>query len=642
MKLSNDSLPGLKQTRTLAIWTTMLLMLFLFSACGGGASTTADVPLPSAAACNPSDPATHAECGSVLLALTDADGDFLNYTVDVLSLKLETANGRIVETLPRKTRINFTDYVDLTELVTVATVPPAVYVSGTISLDYSDAEVFVEAAGEAKGAIVTDRDGVPLGQTELKITLSNRDQLNILKGRTALLQLDFDLDASHVVDIVPTPATAASEQFIVAEVSPVDEKAIRVRGPLVNVSEDELTYTVVVRPFHDRDGDFGRMKVHVNDETEFEVDETVYFGIEGLRALSAAGAGTPTIAQGNLNVAERMFTANIVLAGSSVPGIDSDAVAGNIIARSGNLLTIRGATIIASDRRAHFHDDVTVEVGPETRVFKDGDRVSDLSIDALSIGQRVTVRGTIAQAVTDALTPEIYIDATAGAVRMHVTHLLGIVNTVMPGQTDITLHGIDRRRVQIFDFTGTGVSADTDADPDNYEVATGNLTLADFAAGKPIVAYGFPTAFGMAPPDFTGRTVIDYTDVRSALGVGWGAAGTATPFSNASVDGLVLNNQNEDIDVRHHIKHGPVLIDLTTLDSDTTIVPPSRETDRSVFYIKSADSLRQYSLFADFVEDLSLSLNGATTARSMHARGKYDTDTNTFTAYKIGVYLLEP
>ena len=346
--------------------------------------------------------------------------------------------------------------------------------------------------------------------------------------------------------------------------------------------------------------------------------------------------------QGNLNVAERMFTANIVLAGSSVPGIDSDAVAGNIIARSGNLLTIRGATIIASDRRAHFHDDVTVEVGPETRVFKDGDRVSDLSIDALSIGQRVTVRGTIAQAVTDALTPEIYIDATAGAVRMHVTHLLGIVNTVMPGQTDITLHGIDRRRVQIFDFTGTGVSADTDADPDNYEVATGNLTLADFAAGKPIVAYGFPTAFGMAPPDFTGRTVIDYTDVRSALGVGWGAAGTATPFSNASVDGLVLNNQNEDIDVRHHIKHGPVLIDLTTLDSDTTIVPPSRATDRSVFYIKSADSLRQYSLFADFVEDLSLSLNGATTARSMHARGKYDTDTNTFTAYKIGVYLLEP
>ena len=639
MKISNGSLPGLRTTRKLAIDVSLMLTVLLLSACGGSAGTTANDPV-AAVECDPANPATFAECGSVMIALTDADGDFLNYTVDVLSIKLETANGRIVETMPRKTRINFSDYVDLTELVTVATIPPATYVAGTISLDYGDAEVFVEAGGVSKAAVVTDVDGSVLAQTELRIRLSNRDQLKVVKGRSALLQLDFDLDASHSVDIAPMPATAASELFIIAEVAPVDEKDIRVRGPLADVSEDGMTYTVAIRPFHDRDGDFGRMVVHVTDETEFEVDETTYVGVEGLRALSAAGMGTPTIAQGTLNVAERMFTANIVLAGVSVPGIDRDAVRGNIISRDGNLLTVRGATVISSDRRAHFHDNVTVEVGPDTRVFKDGHRPNDLSIDALSIGQRVTIRGTIAQTATDALTPTIHIDATIGAVRMHVTHLLGIVNTVMPGQTDITLHGIDRRRVQIFDFAGTGTSADMDAAPDNYEVATGNLTLANFAAGKPIVAYGFPNAFGAAPPDFAGRTIIDYTDVRSALGVGWGAEGTIAPFARLGDDGLVLNNQNEDIDQRHHIKNGPVLIDLTTLDSDTTIVP--RTSDRSMFYIKSDDSLRQYSDFVDFVNDLSLSLDGATTARSMHARGHYDSDTKTLTAYKIGVYLLEP
>jgi hypothetical protein len=618
---------------------TALITLFVLAACGGGAGTTAQGPVANAE-CDPDNSATFAECGTVMVALTDADGDFLNYTVDVLSLKLETANGRIVETLPRKTRINFTDYVDLTELVTVATIPPATYVSGTISLDYSDSEVFVESGDRAKAAVVTDTDGNPLVRTELKIRLSNRDQLHVVKGRPALLQLDFDLDASHTVDIVATPATAMSEQFIVAEVSPVDQKSIRVRGPLANVNADEMTYTVAIRPFHDREGDFGRLKVHVTNDTEFEVDETAYVGVEGLRALSAAGVGTPTVAAGTLNVGERRFTANIVLAGSSVPGIDRDAVRGNVIARNGNFLTVRGATIIASDRRAHFHDDVVVEVGPDTRVFKDGDRVSDLSIDAISVGQRVTVRGSIPQGVTDALSPRILFDATNGAVRMHVTHLLGIVNTVMPGQTDITLHGIDRRRVQIFDFAGTGMSPADDADPDNYEIATGNLVLANFATGKPIVAYGFPTAFGMAPPDFTGRTVIDYTDVRSALGVGWGSAGTVAPFTSMSSEGLVLDNQNPDLAIRHHIKSGPILIDLTTLDSDTTIVP--RITDRSLFYIKSDDSLRQYSDFTDFVNDLTLSLDGATTARSMHARGHYDSDTNTLTAYKIGVYLLEP
>ena len=638
MNLSDNNLPGVAGTRKMAIWTTMLLVLVALAACGGGTNAVND-PVANAA-CDPNDSATFAECGTVMVALTDADGNFLNYTVDVLSLRLETADGRTVETLPRTTRINFSDYVDLAELVAVATIPPATYVSGTIRIDYADAEVFVEANGEAKAAVVTDKDGVALGQTELRISLSNRDQLNIVKGRSALLQLDFDLDASHTVDIVPTPATAASEQFIVAEVAPVDEKDIRVRGPLVEVSEDEMTYTVAIRPFHDRDGDFGRITVHVTNETEFEVDETLYVGAEGLRALSAAGPSTPTIAQGTLNVAERMFTANIVLAGSSVPGIDRDAVAGNVIARDGNLLTVRGATIIASDRRAHFHDDVTVEIGPNTKVFRDGHRFTDLSIDAISVGQRVTVRGTILQTVTDALTPQIHFDATDGAVRMHVTHLLGIVNTIMPGQTDITLHGIDRRRVQIFDFTGTGTSTDTDADPDNYEVATGDLTLADFSTGKPIVAWGFPNAFGAAPLDFFGRTVIDYTDVRSALGIGWSAAGTVAPFISMGNDGLILNNQNEDIGLRHYIDNGPVLIDLTMLDSNTTIVPPVA--DRSLFYIKTADSLREYSNFDDFVNDLSTSLDGATTARSMHARGLYDSDTNTFTAYKIGVYLLEP
>ena len=646
MKHAYQDLAERTGTRKLAGWMTMLLAAVVLAACGGGAGTTANQNTGTAE-CDPNNPDTFAECGTVLVALTDADGDFVTYTVDVLSLTLETANGRVVETMPRKTRINFTDYVDLTELVTVATIPPATYVSGTISLDYSNAEIFVEDSSVeddpmkgSKAAVVKDIDGNILTQTELKIRLSNRDQLIVTRGRPALLQLDFDLGASHTVDIAPTPADALSEQFILAEVVPVDEKEIRVRGPLVGVSIDEMTYTVALRPFHDRIGDFGRIKVHVTTATEFEVDEVVSMGVAGLKALEIAGPGTPTVAKGTLNVADREFTADIVLAGSSVPGIDRDAVIGNVIKRDGNFLTIRGATIVPSDRPTHFHNDVVVEVGPETKVFKDGYRASDLSIDAISIGQRVTVRGNQPTPATDALAPQILFDATQGSVRMHVTHLSGIVNTVMPGETEITLHSIDRRRVQIFDFAGTGKSEMENADPDHYQVATGNLTLAAFSEGKPIVARGFPTAFGWAPPDFTGRTVIDYTDVRSVLGIAWGAAGTAMPFNEITKEYLVLDNDNPDIDQRHFIKQGPVLIDLTALDSDTKIVP--RETGLLAFYIKSADSVRMYSHFEDFTNDLATSLTGGDRARSMHARGKYDVDTNVFTAYKIGVYLLEP
>ena len=627
----------------------LLLTALILAACGGGASTTANTDPNPTATCDPNDPATFDECGTVLIGFTDADGDFLHYAVDVISLTLETANGRTVEVLPRDTRVNFTDYVDLTELVSAVHVPPAVYVSGTISIDYTNSEVFVEDSGVNSGsreAVVTDLEGVPLTTKDLKIVLSERDRLTVVKRRAAFLQLDFDLEASHEV-ILPDPATdplaeARLAEFILAEVQPVDEKNIRVRGPLVEVNEDEMNYVIRVRPFNDRVADFGRFVVNVTDETEFEVDEVMYVGVEGLRAMAAAGAGTPTVAAGTLTTADRAFTANIVLAGSSVPGHDRDAIVGNIIARNGNFLTVRGATIIprlsAADRPVHFHDDVVVEVGPNTKVFKDGYRNSDLTIRALSVGQRVTIRGNQPTPTTDALAPQILFDATNGAVRMHVTHLSGIVNTIMPGQTDITLHSIDRRRAGVFDFSGTGMTADLDADPDNYEVATGNLTLDALGTGRPIVAWGFPNAFGMAPPDFEGRTVIDYSDVRSALGVGWGANGTDTPFLSIGTDGLLLWNKNPDIDQRHYIKQGPVLIDLTELDSDTVIVP--RETGRMLFSLKSQDSLRLYSDWDDFVTDLLNSMPGAN-ARSMYAYGKYDVDSNTFTATKLGIYLLE-
>jgi hypothetical protein len=122
MNLSIEGLPGLSGARNAATRAAVAIVALVLGACGGGASTATTDPEPLAS-CDPANAATAAECGSVIVSFTDADGDFLNYTVDVLSLTLETANGRVVETLPRETRINFTDYVDLTELVAVASSP---------------------------------------------------------------------------------------------------------------------------------------------------------------------------------------------------------------------------------------------------------------------------------------------------------------------------------------------------------------------------------------------------------------------------------------------------------------------------------------------------------------------------------------
>ena len=654
MKSTTSCLPGSIRSQSFWAWVALTVIVLAITGCGGGAGTTANNQPRAAVACDPADPSTFGECGTLLLGMTDADGEFVNYSVDVMSLTLEKANGAIVQALPNSIRINFSEYVDLTELTSVANVPPGTYTSGTITLDYNNAEVYVDANGVAKATTVIDAAGNALGQTSLKIVLPASDRLFISKGSTSLLTVDFDLDASHTVDIVSTPALAVAEPFIVAEVDPVDTKEFRVRGHLLEVNEVESWYSVRVRPFHDRANDFGRMRVYVTNDTECEVNEESFKGNDCLRALNAAGEGTLTVAQGTLNVGDRRFSANIILAGSSVPGDRKDAAKGTIIARDGNGLVLRGGTVILTDTalsdadRAFFRDDITVTVGPDTIVYKTHtsdrplgilDRLLDIS--AISPGQFATVRGTVT--ANDEL--GVHIDATEGAVLLHVTRLTGTVNSVMSGQVDVDLHTIGRVRASAVDFMCTGLcEPSTDANPDNYEISTGNLfttmSFADDAAGRPVAAWGFPSEFGKAPPDFEGRTIIDYSDVRSALGVGWGAEGTLRPFTMIETSGLTLFNKNPDIDQRHYIKQGPLLIDLTRLDSDTLIAP--RETGRKLFVVKTTDSLQLYADFADFTMALMDELNGTNRARSMYARGHYNADTNVFTAYKIFVYILEP
>ena len=108
-----------------------------FTACGGGGGGGND---PPAASVQPTSSCT-SDCGTVYIGLTDADGDFLSYTVDVVSLKLKRANGAMVETLPATTRIDFAQYVDLTEFFTAATIPNGAYVAATLRLDFTNAEI---------------------------------------------------------------------------------------------------------------------------------------------------------------------------------------------------------------------------------------------------------------------------------------------------------------------------------------------------------------------------------------------------------------------------------------------------------------------------------------------------------------------
>src|SRR5690242_9795301 len=211
---------------------TLLSLSLLLSACGGGKSDLSSgggTTTPSGSSCDSSS------CGTAYIGVMDADGDFDSYSVDVVSLSLKKANGSTVDTLPVQPRIDFTDLVDLKEFVTAATIPNGTYVSGTMRLAFTNADIVVDVGGVPTHAVAVDANGAPLTTVDLDIQLDNRHQLTITPGKPALLELDFDLAASNTVDLTKTPVQVMVKPFVVASVDVADTREARVRGPLVSV-----------------------------------------------------------------------------------------------------------------------------------------------------------------------------------------------------------------------------------------------------------------------------------------------------------------------------------------------------------------------------------------------------------------------
>jgi hypothetical protein len=445
----------LKRTRAAfrSSWMVALVAATLSGCSGSGDSTATPAP-PTP------------DTGTLLVSMTDADGDFVSYSVDVLSVTLERRGGGTVEVLPTTTRIDFAQLTDLSDLLAVATLAPGEIASGTIRLDYGNAEVFVESAGQVVRANVIGENGAPLGITELEIELASDGRLLIARGRAALLALDFDLAASHDVDLAQSPPLVTARPYVVAEIAPVEEKELRLRGALVAADVAGNSYTVDVRPWFRADGAHGRVTVHTTATTSFEIDGIPATGTAGLTALAAKPAGTMTVAFGTLSTQERRFTAEIVHAGDSVSGERIDAVHGSIVARNGDQLTVKGGYAVRRDRVTRLHRTVLVNVGASTTVLKTGSPGVAQDAAALSVGQHIVAFGTLT-APTDDSTPATF-DATNGRVRMLPTHLYGAVNTVQPGHLELDLRGIDRLGIELFDFAGTGVTAAQDASPTAY------------------------------------------------------------------------------------------------------------------------------------------------------------------------------
>ena len=580
------------------------------------------------------------ENGDITISMTDAAGDFSSYTVDVLSVNLTHANGAQVSTLPLATRIDFAQYTEMTEFLTATTVPPGVYVSVSLTLSYQDADIWVE---DESGNIIqvdniVDENGDPVTTIEASVRLEDKNQLTIAPGIPTHLILDFDLQASNQVSFDnPNAPTLTVDPFLAADVNRTNVSKIhRLRGLLNDVDLGSNSFSVILRPFYsplaDHHRRYGIRSVMTNEDTLYDINGVQYQGRKGLTSLDDLDRLTPVVAQGDLKFNPLRFEAREVYAGSSVPGGLLDVVKGNVIKRTGNRLTVKGASLIRSGSSVTFNDEVTIWIANTTKVKQQLSKAS-FTIDDISVGQQVIVFG----ALTNASPSLLQMDATKGGVHMLLTTIRGTVTSINDTdpstQLTLDLQSIDRRRVGLFDFTGTGITRKNDADPDSYDVFTGTLDISTLSAGSPMQIKGFPEPFGQAPPDFSAHTLINVSDLKAYVKIDWYPA-TETPFKSISGTSLTLNLDGAG--KQHHLIQGGVVTDLTGLVNAPSLAPD--EDGEGLYILKYRGGMEIHTIFEDFADSIAELLEKEYTVKKLNATGQFDDSTSTLTTEFVEIW----
>jgi hypothetical protein len=545
--------------------------------------------------------------GIAWVTLTGGPSDFTSYVVNVDQIQLTRNDGAIVPALATPETVDFTKLNNVSELWGSATVPSGTYVSASITLDYTplasggSSVISVMVNGLPQKATVVDAAGAAVTTQTINVTLDPANQLPIAATYATTsavrLALGFNLAASTAsINTATSPVTVTIKPYMTVGVAPPDTKLIRVRGPLINSSVSLGTYTVYERPFFDDQNVLGSLSLFVDTNTLYTINGSVFSGTPGITQLSQSSAGsTMTAAYATLeptptpNATAGIFHAQYVIAGSTLQDIYTAGLEGDVVARSGNTLTVRGATLQQYLQIPIYagcvpgavtcnETDATVIVGPSTTVTADDTLLTGLDYNAVAVGQHIIARGIYTAPSAGVVDFDARSTTTnTGSVRLISTQLFGSLNSAAtPGSLLLNLGTINNWPVTDYSFAGNGTSAAADPVAANFSVNSGALAIPDTTAVNALWIDGRFAPFGSAPPDFIASTVNNELGVQTAgqtaataaaapsstnptpfscalgnldcvpasMQVAWTSPGTTTPFSGLTSSPITVDLTN--------------------------------------------------------------------------------------------------
>ncbi len=598
--------------------------------------------------------------GVAWVTLTAEPSDFASYIVKVDSITLTRSDGVVVTALASVETVDFAKLSNIAELWGSATIPNGKYLSAKITLDYTSAKIATIVNGAPQLATIVGATGAAVTTVPVVVTFDTNNPLVVLPtGATSnatRLAFDINLPASGKLNTATNPATLTVNPYFTGGILASDAKPIRVRGPLINSSVVEGTYTIYIRPFYDEVNSLGALTLFNDANTIYAVNGTTFVGKPGLTALSQSSAGTTITAayttfqpttNTSLNppISAGKFNTIYVVAGSTLEAGYTQGIEGDVIARSGNNLTLRGSTTSFNSGASTYNVlDSIVTVGTSTIVTVDAATVSGLNAGSIAVGQHIAARGLYSANTAGVVTVDASgaTNVNTGSVRLLPTEIYGSEISTGAGVLALKLLTINNWPVGNYNFAGNGATAAQDSLATNYNVQVGSVPVPAGGAGTLLWVDGFMTPFGSAPPDFSATRITAEAAVAASLRVNWnGPAAASQQLTAVSAAGFSINlslgTYNGGV-----IRIGPESIDLTKLPVSPQIVP-SNDATTSIFAPtfalgSAAHGVTEYNGFASFVTQLNTTLI-TTPVQQLEARGTYNRVTNIFTASTVDIVL---
>lgn len=590
-----------------------LVLAFFLSGCGSGKNSAN--PTQSEAQSPPVE-----STSPLLVSLTDAEGDFLRYEVAVSAINLTRANGAKVSVLARKASVDFSQYVELSELLTILETPVGRYESASITLDYSEAEILVQSPdGQVLSALAITPEGETIKQITVDIEFGDSDGFAIVPGVARHLALDFDLDESNQIQYTPGGANVVVSPALYIDSAHAQAKPMRIRGLLTEVNEDDSSFKLALRPFRIRQFAMGQGSVYVSENTHFEIDGAAVEPSLGLESLNELGIGAAVVVMGRWQVESKKYLATQVFAGSSVPWGEADIASGVVVARNASELTLRAVTIELVNAQFQFYNTLNVHLDEATKVIRVGEGTAN--IQQISVGSNITVTGNLNNGI---------FNAEQGLVRISPTTLSGTV--VDENELALDLHLLNGLRPDSYEFSGTGYTAEEDADQNHYQVDRLWLNLESVAINEPLRVRGWIAKFGEAPADIIATTIIDNSEVTAHLNVDLNASLIAGSPIAIDDNQLLLNLDAVDGESRM-IKAGiPVAVAAQSLNIQA-------HGKKGVYSLIAGKRLRVYSDFGRFSAAVAFAQDQGMHATKLRAHGFFDQRGDIMNIYRCRITL---